>query len=465
MSLHSTEEKSFAEQGLGYQEKVIQALLEDHSYADMMVEIMKPDYFSYAHLKAIAEKFFEYKSEYKLFPSLDIVVMQISRDKEYSEDTALLSLVLTFVEKMNGSKLNGDAAWIKDDSLEFCKRGALLEAIGKVLDQVEKKKYDTIHGTMREALNKGSPKDHGHDYKESLDLRVVSSARFPIRTPWTVLDKYLNGGWERKTLSTFIAPTGAGKSMFLVNCACSALEDGLNVLYVTLEMADFKIGLRVDSWYSGVAINDVKNNKSIVEAAINERAKGRLIIKEWPTKRATVETIRAHVERLIQTKDFVPDLIVLDYADLLRPSRAYGEKRHELEGTYEELRGLAQELNCVVITADQTNRSALDSELVSVSQIGESYAKATICDLIMTVSRNVEDKINGTGRLFIAKSRLGEDGKVLPFLLQTSTVKVTLLDIDQDPLTARLQNSSIEDKKSFLQKRAAEMGMGKRKDQ
>ena len=171
-----------------------------------------------------------------------------------------------------------------------------------------------------------------------------------------------------------------------------------------------------------------------VKVEIMEKVKGRLFIKEWPTKTASPQTIRAYVQRLIATKNFVPDIILIDYADLLRGSRQFGDKRFELEGVYEELRALAQELNVVIITADQTNRSGLEMEVVTIAQIGEAYAKATVCDVIMTVSRKMEDKQSNCGRLFLAKSRLGNDGTIYPFLLNTATVKVILLEQGIDPV-------------------------------
>lgn len=463
MTVSEGNERSFGEQGSEYQVKLVQALLEDHDFADMMIDVLKPEYFTLSHLKAIVEKLFEYKLEYREFPSLEVVMMRIQKDPEHEDDSSLMTMLSQFIDRIRTVPLNGDGAWIKESSLEFCKRGCLIEAVGKMLDKIEGKKYEDLAGVLREALNRGAPRDHGHEYSEGFDLRSVASVRKPVSTGWPVVDKYLNGGWERKTLSTFIAPTGAGKSMFLVNAACAAVEQGLNVFYATLEMADFKIGLRADSYYSGVSINDVPLNKDKVQSAIASKAKGRLIIKEWPTKRASVETLRGHLQRLKQAKDFVPDMVIVDYADLLRSSRSYGEKRHELEGVYEELRGVAQEFNCIVITADQTNRGGLDLELVTLSAIAESYAKATVCDLIITVSRTPEDKVNGTGRIFIAKSRLGEDGKVLPILFQPSTVKVTVLDQQTDPLLARMQMGGQEATIEALGKKAREMMAARKK--
>lgn len=434
-----SEVESFEKLGRSYQEKVLQALFEDPQYAEMMTDVFEGEYFTYTHLQRLAEVFFDYRGQYKEFPSIDVAAMRLQQ--EHGEgDPAMMTMASDFINRMKTTPLNGDKGWIQESSLEFCKRQKLIQAVGKCLEQIEGKRYDAIAGTIREALDKGSPRDHGHDYADEVDSRAEKSVREPLSTGWPVLDKYLNGGWERKTIATFIAPTGAGKSMFLVNSACALVEQGLNVLYVTLEMADYKIGLRADSWYSGMAIDDVSKERAKVKAAISERAKGRLIIKEWPVKRATVDTIRSHVQRLIQTKGFKPDAILVDYPDLLRSTKSYGEKRHELEGNYEELRGLAQELNCVMIVADQTNRGGLDLELVTIANIAEAYSKATVCDLIMTVSRTQEDKMNGTGKLYIAKSRLGTDGIVLPFGLNTSkNIVVTVFDHNTDPLTMMMQ--------------------------
>jgi len=446
--------RSFEELGRGYQERVLQALFEDPTYAESMFEVFSPEYFTYAHLRGLARVLFDHRAKYREFPGMEVSLLQL---RQQDDDPAAMAMATDLVKRMTEVPLNGDRAWIQESSLEFCKRQQLISALGKCLEQVENKKYDSIAGTIREALDRGSPRDHGHDYGEDIDVRVAKAVREPISTGWPTLDKYLGGGWERKTLVTFIAPTGAGKSMFLVNVSAALAAQGLNVLYVTLEMSDFKIGLRHDSWFGGVAIDDVPRDVDRVKASIKERMKGRLLIKEWPTKTATVETIRSHVQRLIATKNFKPDAIVIDYADCLRPVRSYGEKRHELESNYENLRGLGQELNCVVITADQTNRGGLDLEIVTISSIAESYAKATVCDGIFTISRTAEDKMNGTGRLFLAKSRFGPDGIVLPFLLQTrESVRVTLMDSDADAVTMLVKSTGEEGMRKFLGDRLKE---------
>lgn len=435
-----SDQKSFSQFGKAYQEKVVQALIQDHAFCDQMSDVLDPNYFTLEYLKSVSRVLFDYKQTYKEFPSVELIDVLIRRDETVGEDAIVTSQTSEFLGRVATQPLNGDMKFVQQSSLEFCQRGALISAVSQVLDRVEEKDYGSIQRIMKEALNKGAPRDAGHEYNDGIHSRTRKSVRQPISTGWPAIDKVLNGGWERQTLSTFIAPTGAGKSMFLVNVASAALERGLNVLYCTLEMADWKIGLRADSYFSGVPINDVADNEERVASIVKEKAKGRLIIKEWPTKQASVQTIRAHIQKLEQTKEFKPDIIVLDYADLLRGTRGYGEKRHELEGIYEELRGLAQEFNAVVVTADQTNRAGLNDEIVTLQSIAESYAKATVCDLIITISRKMEDKQNGTGRLFVAKSRLGDDGMVFNFLLRPATVKVRVLDQHENPLEMMMQD-------------------------
>lgn len=449
--------------GRSYQERVVQLLFEDNVYAEMMLDVLQPKHFTYGHLQELSRILMDHRNKYKTFPSMEMALLQL-RQGAGGDDPALMVMAVEFFKKATESPIGGDKPFIEESSLEFCKRQTLVAAVGRCLEQIEGKKYDSIAGTIREALDKGSPRDHGHDYHEHVDTRAEQAIREPISTGWPVVDKYLGGGWERKTISTFIAPTGAGKSMFLVNCACALVEQGLNVLYVTLEMADYKIGLRADSWYSGIAIDDVGKFKDQVRESVSSRAKGKLIIKEWPTKRASVETIRGHIQRLKQTKGIKFDAILVDYPDLLKSTRSYGEKRHELEGNYEELRGLAQEENAIMIVADQTNRGGLDQELVTIANIAEAYSKATVCDLIVTVSRTQQDKMDGTGKLLIAKSRLGADGIILPFLMNTrNNIRVQVLDHNVDPVTQMVQAQGEQGVKNMLAKRAAELRAAKRK--
>lgn len=455
---HDVEQGVFSKMGRTYQERVVQALLSDHLFAEQMADVLDPKFFDMVYLTEISKKYFDYRVKYKHFPSTELLWIMLKQDEDAGD--VMLQQVADFMQRINAKPLNGDARYIQETSLDFCKKMALKGAILKSVEKLEESDYDAIQTLIKDAMTKGASTELGHDYVAGLGSRVQRSERKPISTGWPVMDKALNGGWERKILVTFIAPTGAGKSMFLVNVAGAGIAQGLNVLYVTCEMADYKIGLRLDSYFSGKAINDIPSFQDDVQKAVDDNVKGKLIIKEWPTKQATVQTIRSHIQRLQATKNFTPDMLVVDYADLLRSTRGYGEKRHELESVYEDLRALGQEFNMVVVTADQTNRSGLNDEIVTLQSIAESYAKATVCDVIVTISRRMEDKLTHSGRLYLAKSRLGQDGIVFPFKMNTATVRATIFDQGTDPTLLFMENKN--DFQGMVSKRFGQLSGSKK---
>lgn len=448
---------TFGHMGQTYQEKVVQAVIQDPQFAEQIQDVLDPRFFDLKYLEEIVRLIFAHRNEFKTFPSPDLI--EIMAAKEIENDL-VVQQCKAFLRRVKDTPLGGDMGYIEQSSLDFARRQTLKEAMVHAIEKLEQSDYDSIQTLMKEALNKGAARDLGHDYndEDGFSRRTQANLRKPIPTGWSIIDQELNGGWERGILVTFIAPTGAGKSMFLVNCGAAAVAQGLNVVYVTCEMADYKIGIRFDSYYSGVAINDVPKEQEKVRKEVGEKVKGRLFIKEFPTKTASVQTIRVYIQRLVATKNVVPDMVIVDYADLLRSSRGFEQKRFELESVYEELRALAQEYKVVLVTADQTNRSGLEMEVVTVAQIGEAYAKATVCDVIMTISRRMEDKQSNCGRLFIAKSRLGRDGVVYPFLLNTATVKVSVLNQGEDPLAVFQEHNANLMKKTA--DRAQKLGLG-----
>jgi len=157
---------------------------------------------------------------------------------------------------------------------------------------------------------------------------------------------------------------------------------------------------------------------------------GTLIIKEYPTKSASTQTLKNHIEKL-RKRGIEPDMILVDYADLLRPVRSSGEKRHELEETYEGLRGLAQTYEIPIWTASQTNRGGLNAEVITMEAISEAFNKCFVADFIFSLSRTVQDKQANKGRIFVAKNRNGPDGIVFDAFVDWSDVTINILDRDE----------------------------------
>jgi hypothetical protein len=152
----------------------------------------------------------------------------------------------------------------------------------------------------------------------------------------------------------------------------------------------------------------------------------------------------------------VPDIIILDYGDLIKPeSSKRDEKRHQLETIYEELRGLAQESECPVWTASQTNRSGLNAEVITMESISEAFNKCFVADFIFTVSRTIEDKNTNTGRLFLAKNRNGPDGLIFPIFMDTSNVKIKVLSQTNESISDIMEKSSKQRLDNLKQKYAS----------
>ena len=217
----------------------------------------------------------------------------------------------------------------------------------KSVGLIQSSSYDEVSKIINDALKLGTDNNHGYDYMLDFEKRFEIMARNPVSTGWELIDNISKGGLGRGELGVVIAPTGAGKSMALVHLGVHALKLGLNVVHYTLELQDKVVSLRYDSCITGIPLSDVKECKDQVWDGIQD-IPGKLIVKEYPTKSATTNTIKHHLEKL-KRKDFKIDMVIVDYGDLIRPINSQREKRIELESIYEELRGLAQVFNLSLI--------------------------------------------------------------------------------------------------------------------
>jgi replicative DNA helicase len=217
-----------------------------------------------------------------------------------------------------------------------------------------------------------------------------------------------------------------------------------------LELADSVVASRYDSCLTGIEIRDLYSFKEQIFESV-QNLQGKLIVKEYPTKSASTNTIKLHLEKL-RMREIKPDMIIVDYGDLLKPISNQREKRQELETIYEELRGIAQENNCPVWTASQTNRSGLNAEVITMESISEAFNKCFVADFICSVSRTIEDKASNGGRIFVAKNRNGPDGLVFPIFMDTSNVKIKVLQSNGESASDIMVKSSKEQEDNLKKK-------------
>ena len=351
-----------------------------------------------------------------------------------------------------------DVEYIKDTSLDFCKKQNLKSAMVKSIGLLQNSSYDEISQVINDSLKLGMDNDEGYDWKKDFEERFKPRFRNPISTGWDLIDNISKGGLGQKELGVVIAPTGAGKSMVLVHLGTQALKAGKTVVHYTLELQDTVIASRYDSCLTKVPLGNLMSFKEKIYEEVQD-IEGRLIVKEYPTKSATTHTIKTHLEKL-KMRNINVDMIIVDYADLLRPVRSQREKRNELETIYEELRGIASEMECPIWTASQTNRSGLNAEVITMEAISEAFNKCFVSDFIFTVSRTVDDKVANSGRVFVAKNRNGPDGLVFPIFMDTSTVSIKVLQPSEEDenveVDAKKQKQSLVEKYKNFKKNKGE---------
>ena len=438
------EKKTFSKFGKSFQEDMCHLVLNDRTFADQMFEVLDLNFLELKHLRVFVRKIKEYREKYGVHPTSNIMLSIIRTGLEGEPESVKTRIRDYYARVLANGELPEGSDFIKDTALDFCKKQKLKEALIKSVELIKSSSFDEVSKVIDNALKLGSDNTLGYDYLADFEARFIKKSRDPITTGWQDVDDISKGGLGKGELGVVVAPTGAGKSMVLVHLGAQALKAGKNVLHYTLELADTVVGGRYDAAITGVELKNLSVFKEKIYDEIRE-IDGKLIIKEYPTRSASIQTIKNHIEKL-KRRDFAPDMIIVDYGDLIRPEKGgKDEKRHQLETIYEELRGIAQICECPVWTASQTNRSGINAEVITMESISEAFNKCFVADFIFTVSRTVEDKNTNQGRIFVAKNRNGPDGLVYPIFMDTSNVSIKVLPKTGESVNDIVQKS--EEKK------------------
>lgn len=446
---------SFGSYGKAFQEKIVQGLLTDRLWAEQMSEVINVDFFDLKYLKFLADRYFKYHTKYKDFPTLQLLVSIIRDDLKAGNDTVLRDQIIEYLQRIRHNPDMGDLEYVKDKALDFCRKQAFRGALEQAVDLIQTDKFDSVMDLMRSALAVGTTPSIGHDLFEDMDARFVRVSRHPVPTGLEALDQkgILNGGLGRGEIGVITAPTGVGKSHMLVNLGAAAVKKGKNVIHYTFELTENATGLRYDSNICMIPSNEVPERSEEVREAYSEmEGLGRIIIKEYPTGTATVQTLRSHIEKL-SLKGFIPDLLVIDYADIMRSSRQYESMRHELKKVYEDLRNLAMEKNIPIWTASQSNRDSASSDIVGLENMSESYGKAQVADVVVSISRKPAEKASGLGRLYVAKNRAGRDGILFPVKLNTAMSMFSVIENADEMTLEEAKGKNESDIKKVLQQK------------
>ena len=452
-------EALFKSYGRSFQEKIFQGLLTDHTWASQISEVMRPDYFDLRYLAYLTDKYFKYHGKYKCFPTLQLLITIIKDELKEQANAVLKEQVVEYLSRMRSSPDMGDIAYVKEKSLDFCRKQAMKEALEKSVDLISKDKYEEVVDMMKKAVSVGMTSSVGHDFFEDMEARFVKVNRLACPTGIEEIDEktVLNGGLGKGELGVIVANTGVGKSHMLVQLGAHALRLGKNVIHYTFELTETAVGIRYDSNLTNIASNEIQDSKQEVIEKYKEMELGKLIIKEYPTGAATVGTIRSHIEKL-SLRGFVPHVLLIDYADIMRSTREYDALRLELKLIYEELRNLAMERGIPIWTASQANRDSSNSDVVGLENMSESYGKAMVADVVLSLSRKPTEKATGSGRLFVAKNRAGRDGILFPVHIDTARSKIKVLDENSLTLQEAISQDDNDRKKLMRDKWNQVMG-------
>ena len=415
-----SEKNTLIQFGHKFQTKIISSLLGEKVFLQTICDILEPEYFDSDSNKWIAQTIRDYFFEYKTSPTLEVMKVRID---EIENDILKVAVVDGLKESWRLIQ-STDLKFVQEQTLEFCRNQVIKAAIMDSVDLLEVGQYDEIKKMVDEAMKAGSERDLGHDYIVGIEERLTKSTRDTVKTGWDPIDEVMDGGLGGGELGVVVAPAGIGKTWCLQSMGASAVKNGLNVVHYTLELNQNYVGLRYDTIFSGVPTANIKFYQDDVKKKIDQ-LKGTLLIKYFPTKSATVQTLAAHLSQ-IEIQGSKPDLVLVDYADILKGMGI--EKRHVLENIYEDLRGLAGEIECPIWTASQANRSSLEEDVIDATKVAEAYSKVMIADFVVSVSRKVEDKIANTGRFHVIKNRFGYDGVTYPSQINTNIGKIEVFE-------------------------------------
>ena len=333
--------------------------------------------------------------------------------------------------------------YIQEEFSTFCKNQQLKKALLTSVDFLNAGDYDSIRNMIDNALKSGQDKNIGHEYNKDIESRFREDHRVAIPTPWERINELLQGGLGNGDFGLIFGNPGGGKSWTLVALGGYAVRLGYNVIHYTLELGEAYVGRRYDAFFSNTPVDKIFQNRNKVEDVLKE-IPGELIIKEFPTGKATIFTIESHIKKVIDL-GIKPDLIIIDYVDLLSTKKRTTDRKGEIDDIYISTKGLARELNIPIWSVSQVNRAGAKDDIVEGDKAAGSYDKIMITDVCISLSRKRQDKVNGTGRFHIMKNRYGMDGITFGIKANTSTGHFEVHDYveneEEDSTPPRTQNN------------------------
>ena len=443
-------------------------LVYNEEYSRKCIPFLKEEYFVSQDQKTVFRLIKEYVDKYNAFPSKEALAIDLSNKDGVGEETFKNSK-----ELINGLQYDPETQidWLLDQTEKFCQDkavyNAIMASIGILDDSSGKTSKGAIPQILSDALAVSFDTHIGHDFIEDADSRYEFYHTKETRVPFDLdyLNKATNGGLPKKTLNIALAGTGVGKSLFMCHCAAANLLKGLNVLYITMEMAEEKIAERIDANLLDTPIDQLallpKDIYDKKVARIRSKTSGKLLVKEYPTACAGSANFRHLLNELKLKKNFVPDIIYIDYLNICMSSRikngANVNSYTLVKAIAEELRGLAVEFNVPVVSATQTTRSGYSNSDVGLEDTSESFGLPATADFMFALITS--ETLSEYSQIMVKqlKNRYNDPGVYTKFCVGVDRSKMRLYDVEQsaqDDIVGsarkRQEDKSVFDSSKFM---------------
>jgi replicative DNA helicase len=429
--------QSIDEYGPSFQMKVISSLLTHKEFLQNINDVLSDEYFSNPAHKWIINQIIQYYENYHTTISMDILKVEMKKlDNEVLKVSVKEQLREAYRADIE------DLEYVQGEFSTFCKNQQLKKALLNSVDLLKAGDYDSIKYMIESAMKSGQDKNIGHEYKKDTESRYREDHRVIVPTPWEPINELIQGGLGNGDLGLIFGNPGGGKSWCLVALGGYAVKMGYNVIHYTLELSESYTGRRYDAFFTGLPVDSLDKNKDKVEAITSELP-GELIIREFAMGKTTINTIESHIQK-VKDLGIEPDLILIDYLDLLSTKKRNVDRKGEVDDIYTSTKGLARELQIPIWSVSQVNRAGAKDDVIEGDKAAGSYDKMMITDVSLSLSRKKEDKVNGTGRLHFMKNRYGMDGLTFQADVNTSNGHISIgdqYDEEADTVAPKKQSS------------------------
>ena len=422
------------------EQTILSSLFFKEEYTRKVLPFIKEEYFGNRVEQLLYGEVFKFITKYNNLPTKDSILIELGQRRDINEEE--LDHIKDYVSKIEDTE--SDEQWLTETTEKFCKDRAVHNAVLsgiKILDKKDKTRTpESIPHILSEALAVSFDKSVGHDYIQDADERFkfyhTKEKRYQFDLDY--MNRITKGGVPSKTLNIALAGTGVGMSLFMCHVASSYLLQGLNVLYITLEMAEERIAERIDANLLDVTMEDLHDMpQQLYEGKITklrEKTQGQLIIKEYPTAAAHSGHFKALMNELALKKSFRPDVIFIDYLNICASSRFKGgniSSYFYVKAIAEELRGLAVEFNVPIFSATQTTRTGFVSTDIGLEDTAESFGLPATADFMFALVSNEELEQLGQMKVKQLKNRYNDPSINRAFIIGVDRSKMRLFDVQQ----------------------------------